>query len=124
MNFILVLAIVGFGGMTFYKRDKSVSEDSLASQMVDEIKNKGINYSRLHKLLSLLRREHSDDDDATLNRLIEEAELSTDVKAYFKKLITLCEHMGYNSEEAPLDYVFEKKHFKELIGLVSKRRIK
>ncbi len=122
LNFILLLALLGIGGVTFYRRDKTVRDDSLATQLSDEIKTKGINYARLHKLLSLLRREHTEDDDATLSRLVEEADFSQETKEYFKKLITLCEHMGYKSEETPQDYVFEKRYFKELISLIGKRR--
>ncbi len=122
LNFILLLALLGFGGLTFLRRDKKVCEDSVASQLSDEIKSKGINYARLHKLLSLLRREHTDDDDATLNRLVEEADFSPEAKIYFKNLISLCEHMGYKSEDTPQDYVYEKRYFKELISLIAKRR--
>ena len=122
LNFILILAFVGFGSLTFLQKKKVKSEDALAVQYVSEVKSKGINYARLHKLLSLLRRQNSDDDDATLNRLVDESNLSQEAHDYFKNLINQCEHMGYNSEEIPVNYVFEKKYFKELVSLISQRR--
>ncbi len=121
-NGLLGIVLLIVAAIFFFKREKKIHEDSLASNLSDEIKNKGINYARLHKLVALIRPLGTEEDDVTLNKILDDSSLSIAAKTYFKGLVELCEHMGYNAEGKGLEYKYEKQYFKELIRAVAKRK--
>lgn len=122
LNGFLLLVIMGLGSFFILKREKKIQEENLASILSHEIKIKGINYARLHKLVALLRPHGTEEDDATLNKTLEDSNLSVDAKNYFKQLVSLCEHMGYNAENIDENYRYEKRYFKELVRVVGRRK--
>jgi len=122
-NTILAFGLIIFASYLFIRRDKKIGQNTLALAMSSEIKNKGLNYVRLHQLVNLLRGHKNEEDDVTLNKILDDSSLSLDAKNYFKELVNICEQMGYNADGKKAEYQYEKSYFKELVKAVDKRKI-
>ncbi len=84
------------------------------------MKKQGINYSRLHKLLTQIREEAEGNLEShqSFNGLINALAISQDAKLYFNNLIKDCEESQFQSNKAAKELKFVDKYFKELQKIV------
>lgn len=120
INIILVFSIIGAGVKWYFESKGQVTTSDKASEIKKEIsmlKRKGMNYSELYKVVSSLDKDNRmASGGVSINRVIDESQLSKEAKAYFKYTLQVCEekNFGLNKQQGS-KLNFEGKFFRELL---------
>lgn len=102
---LLVTSVVSFFKINFKK--------SIPQLLIKDIKSNGINYGRLHGLLSLLP---ADQGFKSLDSRLDMSNLSEKAKQYFKCKLESCEKGDFADNNTSVETCrFEQKYFTELI---------
>lgn len=96
-----------------------VGANKEAKALIKAIKSKGIDHSRLYKLISLLDQKNKmSNGGMSIYDVLESSSLSEDSKKYFKEMLDVCEQSiyGVNKVKGKLD--FNSKYFNELLKVL------
>ena len=118
--YLIILILLGFLIEFSYGMYKSYQLPEEVRNLNYEIKQSGIDYPKLYRLLYFLKnpkkREAEDIED-----IILESELSDPAKDYFSKALKVGEMTSFSDKSsAENDFHYEDKYFKELLGKIEK----
>ena len=121
LNIILGFALVIIGAQWAYsaRNHKGPSDlHSLIKRDVKLLKKKGLNYPELYRVLSALDKTNKmSSGGISIINVINESELKSDSKEYFKNALSFTEGGTYaqSRSNGGRNVVFEKKHFDDLM---------
>jgi len=118
INYLLGLLILLLGSEITYRRFSRGGRYLFYTELCGTLKNQGLNYSILHKLLIPLDKDSMED---SLLNVVNKSELSIEGKEYFKKLVELSEKKSYGNQSVNENFVYQDNFFKELLGFLQKK---
>ncbi len=117
-NILLLVIGITIGAMLFVTKKQNIDKElySIVHKEIKNMKQHGLNYSDLFKVLSALDKQNKMAvGGVSINSIIEESNLSTDAKNYFKYSILSCEEKNFGINKLENKLNFENKFFKELM---------
>ena len=103
----------------YKNEDFSADDHAEIKNEIALLKKNGINYSGLYKIISLLDKNNSLlQSGVSITKVIEESQLSSDAKSYFKKLFQICEERTFGIKKESQNMNFEMKYFREIFKLI------
>lgn len=120
LNGVLTLGLFGILGQWFYAGRKykgPVSQYALIRSDIKHLKNKGLSYPELYRVLSALDKTNKmAAGGISIINVINESHLTSDSKEYFKNALNFTEGGAYaQSKRSDRSLKFEKKHFNDLL---------
>lgn len=120
LNGVLALGLFGILGQWFYAGRKykgPVSQYALIRSDIKHLKNKGLSYPELYRVLSALDKTNKmAAGGISIINVINESHLTSDSKEYFKNALNFTEGGAYaQSKRSDRSLKFEKKHFNDLL---------
>lgn len=87
------------------------SQKNEIEKLVYNVKKNGITYSNMFRLFGSLNEKMKDE---SINKLIDDLDISEDAKKYFKEIMILAEQKNYSNSSTTNKIPYIKKFFKEL----------
>ncbi len=119
LNIILGIAIVVLLAFWYFQTKAITSVGNLNSEIkkiVAHMKSKGLNYSDLYKVVSVLDKKNKMASGGfSITQVIDESDMEENSKVYFKNALNICEDKTFGLSKNDKKVDFESKHFKELI---------
>ncbi len=119
LNIILGIAIVVLLAFWYFQTKAITSVGNLNSEIkkiVAQMKSKGLNYSDLYKVVSVLDKKNKMASGGfSITQVIDESDMEENSKVYFKNALNICEDKTFGLSKNDKKVDFESKHFKELI---------
>jgi hypothetical protein len=112
---LVILAVLG----NWYFVNKNVlrfGSNGGIKKEISNMKSKGLNYSDLYKVVSLLDKQNKmANGGVSILQVIDESLLSKEGKTYFKNALLVCEEKTFAINKADKKIIFEGRYFKEIL---------
>lgn len=119
LNIGLGAIILGSLGKWYFESKKIVSKGDRAAEIkkvIRHIKSKGLNYSNLYKVVSILDQQNKmAGGGISIFQVIDESSLSNEAKTYFKNVLQLCEEKTFGVDKKDKKAEFNGTYFKEIM---------
>lgn len=120
LNWILLFVVLGLGIETWrnYKKNKELRDSkAMIKGMIRTMKSKGIDYSKLYKILSALDKKNSMAlGGISLIDVVKQSSMSAGAKDYFIEALNALEGNSFKENKSGVNAVtFQEKYFKEII---------
>jgi hypothetical protein len=117
-NLVLIGVIAIFSLFWFKTRNRVVTvgtNSKIAKKIISNLKSRGLNYSELYKLVTLLGKDNQASiQTISIYQLIDNSLLNQDTKEYFKKTLIACEEKSFGANKGESEIKFIQSHFNEI----------
>jgi hypothetical protein len=119
LNLFLGIVSIVLLAFWYFQAKAMITVGNLNSEikkLVAQMKSKGLNYSDLYKVLSVLDKKNKMANGGfSITQVIDESDMKENSKVYFKNALIVCEDKTFGLSKNDKKVDFESKHFKELI---------
>ncbi|MBC7539829.1 MAG: BatD family protein [Bacteriovorax sp.] len=119
LNFGLGAIIIGSLGKWYFESKNIVATSDRATEMkkvIAHMKSKGLNYSDLYKVVSVLDKQNKmANGGVSIIQIIDESPLNKEAKSYFKNALMVCEEKTFGINKKENKTAFEGTQFKEIL---------
>ncbi|MDO9182669.1 MAG: BatD family protein, partial [Bacteriovorax sp.] len=123
VNMALALIIMSLLGKWYFdsrnSKPTSGHQSTEVKKLIAQMKSKGLNYSELYKVITVLDRQNKmASGGVSIFLIIEESHLSVEAKSYFKNALLVCEEKAFGIDRNDKKIEFKGNFFKEILKLI------